>query len=358
VTPDNRDLATTDQFTELEKRDEDQILAELQGKVIEEMFYETKDGKIIVSWVGIKEIARRYGGISMSDPKDVVMQDLGEIVLIMVKATDIKNGYSMLGSSTQGKMMDVHDLGKDGRWIKDSETGRYLFHKEPDPFVYPKALSKSQRNAIRALIPETYFAKMIEEWRKGVGKPPLPPAKTQPSSTASQKKEKPKVIESTAKVKEEPALVFQSAAELPKVPDDFRPCEEAGYAIDFIVENFEQKPEIIRALVWKTMNAVEPHLTDIEAVKAVRKEFEERRKPAEPTGTESDIVYNALQEAALDGEMIVVVEPGKMATRFKKGSTEKREFLGDRFHDYNDVLKKLGYVWTPAGPDSHWEKGS
>ena len=352
MTLQGQEIAKADQFLEMEKRDEDQILAELQGKVIEEMFYETKDGKIIVSWVGIKEIARRYGGISMSEPKDVVMQDLGENVLIMVKATDTKNGYSMLGASTQSKLMDIHDLDDKKRWAKDA-SGRYIFHKDPDPFVYPKALSKSQRNAIRALIPETFFAKMIEEWKKGLKTPP----KNNQSSTAfgGAKKEPPKKVDANATVK--PPEGFQSAADLPKVPDDFHPCEEAGYAIDYIVENFDQQPEIIRALVYKAMTAVEPHLTDVEAVKAVREEFEERRKPAEPTGgSESDIVYNALQEAALDGEMIVVVEPGKVATRFKIGSDTKREFLGDRFFDYSTALRKIGYEWVKAGQDSHWKK--
>jgi len=52
-------------FVELERRDEEQILAEIQGQVIEEMVYsfKNKTGRTItgLSWVGIKEIARRCG---------------------------------------------------------------------------------------------------------------------------------------------------------------------------------------------------------------------------------------------------------------------------------------------------------
>ena len=110
----------------MEKRDEDQVLAELQGQVIEEMFYETKDHKVVISWVGIKEIARRYGGIEMCDPRDALIQEFNDFFMVTVKATDTKNHYSMLGASVQSKLMDVYD--RDEKTHKKLET----IHKEPN----------------------------------------------------------------------------------------------------------------------------------------------------------------------------------------------------------------------------------
>lgn len=148
-----KDMTTYD-FREMEKRDEEQILQELRGQVVEEMIYQfPSGGRTItgISWVGIKEIARRYGKI---DTQLIEFQDLGESVMFIVKAIDIEKGTGLLGTATQSKMMKR----KDGT-------------VEEDPFAVTKALSKAQRNAIRSIIPETFFKAVFAELSKG-GRPP------------------------------------------------------------------------------------------------------------------------------------------------------------------------------------------
>jgi len=146
----------SEKFEIMEQRDEAQILAEAKGHVIKEMFYKFPiDGKEVVgiSWVGTKEIARRYGGIKMGIP---VVTDLGDQYACSVQATDTKNDVTLVGSSLQPKMMKKRD---------GSEV--------PDRFAYTKATSKAQRNAIRALIPESFLLEMEKSFSNGTPfKPP------------------------------------------------------------------------------------------------------------------------------------------------------------------------------------------
>ena len=142
-------------FEIMEKRDEEQILAEAQGNIIEEMFYKFPlDGKTVtgISWVGTKEIARRYGGIRMGLPR---VEDLGDVYAAVVAATDTRNDVTLVGSAMQSKTMVLR-------------SGE----EKPDRFAYTKAVSKAQRNAIRALIPEKFLLAMEAEFSAGKEKPP------------------------------------------------------------------------------------------------------------------------------------------------------------------------------------------
>ena len=146
---------TTQDIVELEKRDEAQILAEIQGNVIDEMVYSFKVGSREVtgiSWVGIKELARMYGKI---DVDLVQLTETDEQFIVIVKARDIERGNSMLGTSTQAKVM---------------KTGK---GDQMDPFALPKAMSKAQRNAIRSLIPETFMKEVFKQLANN-GKKPKP----------------------------------------------------------------------------------------------------------------------------------------------------------------------------------------
>jgi len=96
-----------------------------------------------LSWVGIKEIARRYGKV---DVDLVEIRDTPEAWIAVVKARDREKGTGILGVSTQPKIMETRD------------------GPQPDPFALQKAMSKAQRNAIRALIPETFMKTVIREW--------------------------------------------------------------------------------------------------------------------------------------------------------------------------------------------------
>lgn len=133
----------------MEARDEEQILAEIKGNIITEMFYSFRmDGREVtgISWVGTKEVARQYGGIDMNL---VRVDDLGAAYVAVAKATDTRRGVSLLGSAMQSKTMAVKG------------------EEQEDRFAYTKAVSKAQRNAIRAIIPEKYLLEMYQLFRKG-----------------------------------------------------------------------------------------------------------------------------------------------------------------------------------------------
>ena len=157
-------MQESDKFELLDQRDEEQILAEIKGQIITEMFYElTVGGKKVtgISLVGIKEISRKYGGISMGHPK---VDDLGDYYAANILATDNRNDVTFGGTALQPKQMTVHDLDKNGSWLKDAD-GAYVTHLVPDPFAYTKAVSKARRNAIRALLPERYLIEMYQYFK-------------------------------------------------------------------------------------------------------------------------------------------------------------------------------------------------
>ena len=134
----------------MEKRDEEQILAEAQGNIIEEMFYKFPiNGKEVtgISWVGTKEIARKYGGIRMGLPN---VTEMNESFVCSIQAEDTRNEITLVGSSQQPKNMT----------LRSGEV-------KPDPFAYVKCVSKAQRNAIRSLIPETFLLEMEKAFSAG-----------------------------------------------------------------------------------------------------------------------------------------------------------------------------------------------
>ena len=143
-----------------------------------------------------------------------------------------------------------------------------------------------------------------------------------------------------------PSTGFKSASELPKVPDSFRPSEEAGYAIDFIVENFSQQLETVRALVYREMVEAEPHLSDVEAVKVVREGFEKRSKSPVEASTVEDI-EKALDAAKLDSMRLNISNDGE--------KIQPKKFLDD-WEKFNFALRPLGFEWIRDGSNGRWEQ--
>jgi hypothetical protein len=152
----------------LDSRDEEQILAEIKGNIITEMFYSFPlDGRTVtgVSWVGTKEIARQYGGIDM---EFVRVDETEESYIAVMKATDTRRGTSLIGTASQPKTMQTRS------------------GEKPDRFAYTKAVSKAQRNAIRAIIPERFLIEMYEQFKAKGGKPE--PRATVPSRSTVKRK--------------------------------------------------------------------------------------------------------------------------------------------------------------------------
>lgn len=136
------------EFAIQEREDEDQIELEIRGAFLDKMVYSFQQGGrdvIGLSYVGVKEVARRHGHIKISD---IQVQETETHFRVICKATDEINHLEMAGASSQPKIM----ITRNG--------------PVPDEFALQKAMSKSQRNAIRAVIPEHYIIACIEEFKK------------------------------------------------------------------------------------------------------------------------------------------------------------------------------------------------
>ena len=145
--------AEQEPFLSMDKRDEEQILAELRGEVIEEYVYSYSQGgieKVRLSWAGIKAVAQKMGNISIEEIK---IQETDTAYRVLAKARDVIKNITMFGVSEAAKTQTL----RDGRVV-------------PDPFALQKAVSKAQRNAIRALIPETVIQAMIAELKRKGGR--------------------------------------------------------------------------------------------------------------------------------------------------------------------------------------------
>jgi len=139
-----------EEFAIMERKDEEQILAELKGHYLEEFVYSFEHaGRRVIglSWAGVKECAYRMGGIDVVDCR---VEDKGDYWLVLAKAVDRTTGSGRYGISTQPKKMK----------LKDSS-------EQEDLFSLPKALSKAQRNAIRGLIPEQYIKTFLDHYLQG-----------------------------------------------------------------------------------------------------------------------------------------------------------------------------------------------
>ena len=161
--------ALLENIKEIDARDESQILAELAGETIKEYIYQTevwdwvtddngkrrkkKVKKTKLSWVGTREAARGRGNIMISDP---MVTEAEDHIRVMVKATDISQNFAVFGGCHVPKKMKVNDY--------DDVTGEVTgSHYEDDPFAFQKGLSKAQRNALAACIPDTWTSKFIQK---------------------------------------------------------------------------------------------------------------------------------------------------------------------------------------------------
>lgn len=126
-------------FQELDHRDEEQILAEIRGELVEEFVYSIQlQGRQVtnLSYAGIKEAIRRRGNFEILDIQ-VTENDAEFRALVRVR--DLINRIDVLGASTAEKNK---------------------------PFAYVLALNKAERNAFSKLIPAKWYATLIDDWLK------------------------------------------------------------------------------------------------------------------------------------------------------------------------------------------------
>ncbi len=127
-----------DSYQMMDKRDEEQILAEIKGHMIEEYVYQFKaGGKLVtgVSYAGIKAMVVRRGGYEIIS--DAIIRE---------------NDYFLAKVKIQDKQLDLQGLGLGECYINE-------------PFARQKAMGKALRNAYRSIMDEGQFIAFIKQWK-------------------------------------------------------------------------------------------------------------------------------------------------------------------------------------------------
>lgn len=160
-----------DFFFEMEGRDEQQMIAEYEGKVLSEITYRVK-GKTAISYDGIKFLANKLGHIKVL-PESIKCEYIEKpepMWVATVVALNEKYETQMPGAGEQPYLWKV-----EGEMV-------------PNPFGRRTAISKATRNAIRAVIPEAMIIKFLEDVKAGKITPNKPLTPRQAKSDTSELK--------------------------------------------------------------------------------------------------------------------------------------------------------------------------
>ena len=148
-------VAPTDAETALaiDLADEKQIIQEIEGRIIDQYVYSFKKGNreiIGLSYSGVKWVAREMAKRGESiDIEELTKEEDETHWTVTAKVTNRKTEEHRFGVARQAKVMT----------FKDGST-------KPDDYALTKAVSKAQRNALRAFEPEEIIIEMVREWRK------------------------------------------------------------------------------------------------------------------------------------------------------------------------------------------------
>ena len=131
-------------YTLINQKDDQQLLAELQGAFLDEFVYSfpTMEGKVTgLSWAGVKEVVRKMGNINV---EELIITETPDTYRVLAKAKDMQRNITMWGVAEQTKKMKLI-------------SGEEIF----DIHAISKVVSRAQRNSCRALIPELFIKTMI-----------------------------------------------------------------------------------------------------------------------------------------------------------------------------------------------------
>jgi len=141
---------------EMEAKDDSQIIAEMKGEfkaeILKQLFYSFESGGRTVvglSYKGVKQMAMRQGHI---ETKELELKETEKAWIVSCKARDKAKDLEVYGVAIQPKEMILRSGGK-----------------MSDPFALTKAVSKSQRNALRGLISEVVITETYKRWLEGRG---------------------------------------------------------------------------------------------------------------------------------------------------------------------------------------------
>jgi hypothetical protein len=158
--PKNGSTPRQDPYTAMDKLDEEQIEMELSGQFLEQLVYTVGKGPNKVtslSWAGVKHVAytmaQKQQPISIEEAH--ITKD-NEKYTVVAWAKNLKTEEKRPGIAEQPFDKEVKIRGAGG-----VPTGEVKYEK--DSFAAQKALSKAQRNAMRALLPEVEVAALIQQ---------------------------------------------------------------------------------------------------------------------------------------------------------------------------------------------------
>lgn len=146
--------------TVMDQYDAEQILDELQGRLLGTMLYKFPQGGQQIadlSYAGVLEIIRRLNAAGhqiriAAEPGPELTEIVEEdetYYRAIVYALDERTGMGQFGLAKQAK----HKTLRNGK-------------KERDPFAETIALNKAQRNALRAFVPEEWRQTLIAQYTK------------------------------------------------------------------------------------------------------------------------------------------------------------------------------------------------
>lgn len=153
----------TEIFQDFDKRDENQILAEIRGEILEDLVYDiTLAGRRVtnLSYAGVKEAIRRRGSLEILEVKT---EETEATIRGLVKVRDLQNRIDVLGASEADKTK---------------------------PFAYTLAINKAERNAFAKLIPAKWLATLVDDFLQQKKAEP----KTSQPKEAAQKTPAPKKV--------------------------------------------------------------------------------------------------------------------------------------------------------------------
>lgn len=162
-----------DMFRVLDAHDERQILAELQGKVLDKTLYDFgtgKNRKVDLSYAGVRECIHemnrtgkvKIGVIPQSLDVSEVVEDGEPHYVADIWARDEVTGTVFVGTANQPKRMKLRKATaaqwrQDGKTVADDDSVW-------DSFARTKAVNKAQRNALGMFVPEVIRQALIAQY--------------------------------------------------------------------------------------------------------------------------------------------------------------------------------------------------
>lgn len=164
------ELAKQDYFTELDRRDQEQIIMEATGEASKELFYDVQ-GKKGLSYEGVNTVTFFMGDIETETWFQREKVELNGQVFWSTTVRAVNKTFSLaaLGTAEVPEMMDVYDVDPKTKKRIQNEDGSFKMHKEFDRFCLRKSLSMAQRNAKRAVMPTPMLKKFLEFFVKRAG---------------------------------------------------------------------------------------------------------------------------------------------------------------------------------------------